>query len=202
MESRARRLRWPVYLAALLAFCLASVALREAVIYYGRPIAGVLVVPDGTVSNTGLPTWSGIRKGLRFPDRIVEVEGHNITQPAPNEYPAVAFDRAVAEAAVHGRRSVSVKVETADGLRALELDLEPLGPLAWWTYAGVMFFAGGLYVIAALIAMWAGRGSAARTFSKLAVFGSLVLFTFFDFHTTRLLAPLFWLAQPMLPMAF
>jgi len=87
-------------------------------------------------------------------------------------------------------------------VKDVELDIEPLGPLAWWTYAGVMFFAGALYVIAALIAMSAGRGSAARTFIKLAVFGSLVLFTFFDYHTTRVLAPLLWLAKPMLPMAF
>jgi len=169
---------------------LASVALREAVLCYGRPIAGILVLPDATVSNSGLPTWSGIRQGLRFPDRIIEVDGEDIKHPPRAEYPATALDRAVSRAAGEGRGSLRVRVETSEGVKDVELDIEPLGPLAWWTYAGVMFFAGALYVIAALIAMSAGRGSAARTFIKLAVFGSLVLFTFFDYHTTRVLAPL------------
>src|SRR5258706_1877684 len=116
------------------------------------PIAGILVTPDAVVSNTGLPNWSGIRQGLRFPERITEVDGQVITQPQANEYNAKAFDRAIAEASRQGRQSVHVKVETADGARELDLAMERLGPSAWWTYAGVMFFAGALYVAAALIA--------------------------------------------------
>jgi signal transduction histidine kinase len=200
MDSAAQRRRWPVFVTAG-SLCLMILALRSAVASYGMPVAGVLVTPDAVVSDLGLPNWSGIRQGLRFPDRITEVDGQELTGSVERKYRAVAFDHAVTDAFQHGRPSVRVKVKTADGTRQLDLEVQRLGPLAWWTYAGVMFLGGGLYVGAALIAIWAGQSALARTFAKLAIFASLLLFSFFDFHSTRQLVPFFELAQPMIPMA-
>src|SRR5688572_11498073 len=99
MESRRPlMLRWRVGLMVLFAFSVLSVAIYDAVGFHGAPIAGVWVDPDGAVSNTGLPSWDGLRQGLRFPDRIVEVDGQEITRPPRGEYPAATFDRAVAKA--------------------------------------------------------------------------------------------------------
>jgi signal transduction histidine kinase len=202
MESRRPlQLRWPVGLMALLAFSVFSVALYDAVGFHGSPIGGIWVDPDGAVSNTGLPSWDGLRQGLRFPDRVVEVDGQDMTRAPPGEYRATTFDRAVARAAEEGRTSIHVRVETAEGTRELDLRIERLGSIVWWTYAGILFFGGGLYIAAAMIALSVARGPLARTFAKLAVFSALVNFTFFDLHTARHLVPLTRIAFAMAPMA-
>ena len=202
MQSRRPlQLRWPVGLMALFAFSVLSVALHDAVGFHGAPIAGIWVDPDAAVSNTGLPSWDGLRQGLRFPDRIVEVEGQDITRPLPGEYRATSFDRAVARAAQEGRTSIHVRVQTAQGTREFDLRVERLGSLVWWTYGGILFFCGGLYIAAAMIALSVARGPLARTFAKLAVFSALLSFTFFDLHTARHLVPLMRFAYAMVPMA-
>jgi signal transduction histidine kinase len=179
----------------------ASVALRDAVMSYGLTIAGVLVTPSGVVSNTGLPTWSGVRQGLRFPDQVLEVDGIPLRSPGVHGYPARVLDDGVATAARNGKPTVHVKVQTSDGVRELDLTLEPIGSLAWWTYPGVLFFVGAAYLVAGIVAAGVSRAPVARSFSKLAFSLSLFVFVLFDFHTTRALAPFFWLSYPMVPMA-
>jgi len=186
---------------AIFALGVLGAAICDAVAFHGAPIAGVWVEPDGAVSNTGLPSWDGLRKGLRFPDRILEVDGQDVTRPPPGEYRAATFDRAVARAAREGRSSVHVKVQTADETRELDLLIERLGSLVWWTYAGILFFSGALYVAAAAIALSVARGALTRAFAKVAIFSALVSFTFFDLHTARHLVPLMRFSYAMLPMA-
>src|SRR5262249_47061230 len=83
-----------------------------------------------------------------------------------------------------------------------DLTIEPLSPIGWWTYAGSLYFAGGLYLIASLLALWISpAGSVARSFTQLALTSFVFLFTLFDFHTTRALVPAFHFAFAMLPVA-
>jgi signal transduction histidine kinase len=179
---------------AIAAVCLAVLAVQGAVRWYGRPVAGFLVNPDGTVSSIGTPTWDGIRQGLRFPDRIVSVDGVEL-RSARGTYRASAWDEAVASAAQAGRDHVTAVVSSDQGVRSYALRIDPIDPLAWWLYGGGMIFLGGLYVVAALVALHASpRGALARTFAKFALVGALFFFTFFDSHTTRLLVPVFLLA--------
>jgi signal transduction histidine kinase len=201
MESRSLQLRWPVSLMAIFALGVLGVAIYDAVGFHGAPIAGVWVEPDGAVSNTGLPSWDGLRKGLRFPDRILEVDGHDVTRPPPGEYRAMVFDRAVAQASREGRPSVHVRVQTSEGTRDLDLLVESLGSLVWWTYGGILFFSGALYVAAAIIALSVGRGALTRAFAKLAFISAFISFTFFDLHTARHLVPLMRFCYAMAPMA-
>jgi signal transduction histidine kinase len=201
MEFRPLQLRWPAGVIALFAFCVLGVAIHDAVGFHGAPIAGIWVEPDGAVSNTGLPSWDGLRQGLRFPDRIVEVDGRDITEPPPGEYRAAAFDRAVALAAREGRSSVHVIAQTSAGTRALDLRIERLGSLAWWTYGGILFFCGALYIGAAAIALSVARGPLTRSFAKVAVLSAALCFTFFDLHSARHLVPIMRIAYAMAPMA-
>jgi signal transduction histidine kinase len=201
MESRVSQSRLLAVLTALLMVAIASVAVREAVVSYDMPIGGLLVTPDGVVSNTGLPTWSGVRQGLRFPNRILRADGEELVSHSRADFPARVFDCAVARAAREGRSSIRVEVQNADSEKSYDLTIERLGPLAWWTYAGVLFFVGALYFAAGLIAILAGRAPLARAFSKLAIFLSVFMFVLFDFHTTRTMAPLFWLVYPMVPLS-
>jgi signal transduction histidine kinase len=200
MNHRWLRERWPVLLAALV-LCVAGVAVRNAVRCYGLPIGGVLVTPDAVVSNTGLASWSAMRQGLRFPDRILKIDDVTLDDARAGVYRARKFDDAVARAAREGHSSIKVEVQTRDEIRELDLTIEHIGSLVWWTYGGVLFFVGAAYLVAGMIALLVGRAPVARTFAKLSFFLSLFVFVVFDFHTTRQLAPVFWLSYPMVPMA-
>jgi signal transduction histidine kinase len=201
MESRVLQSRWLAVVTALLMVFLAGVSLREAVVSYGMPVGGLLVTPDGVVSNTGLPSWSGVRQGLRFPNRILKADGVELTSRGHDEYPARVFDAAVTKASEEGRPSLRVEVQTPQGAKTYDLTIERMGPLAWWTYAGVLFFVGALYLVAGLIAILAGSAPLAKAFAKVALFLSVFMFVLFDYHTTRVMAPLFWLVYPMVPIS-
>lgn len=188
--------------AAFAILVFAIFPLRGAVSWYGHPFAGILVDPDGQVSSFGLPTWDGFRQGLRYPDQILEVDGHALSVPPGGRYRAEVWDRAVEAAARRGHATVHARVATEVGERWVDLTISPLDPLAFWLNGGVSIALALLYATGALIALAVSpRGPLARTFAKATLFAALFLFTLFDYHTTRALVPLFQLAFAMVPMA-
>lgn len=194
--------RWVTVLLALFSVLVAVTALHGAVSWYGRPFAGVLVDPDLAVSNLGMPGWEGIRAGLGHPDRVLAVDGRDVTV-ARSGYQALSFDEAIDRAARAGERAVHVRVATSRGVRELDLPIVPFDPLAWWIDAGSLLLIGAMYFGAGLLAIAVSPdGPLARTFAKTATWAGLFLLTIFDYHTTRRLVPLFHLAFAMAPMAF
>lgn len=194
--------RWVLAAVAVAALVLGGFGMKNALSWYERPFPGVLVDPDGVVSSVGLPSWEGFQKGLRYPDRVVEVNGFRLESYA-GRYRASTWDAAVEQAAREGRRTVVARVETRDGPREVELSLVPFDPLAWWFYAGGLMVVAWLHVIAALIAVCASpRGKLARAFATTALFAALFQFTLFDYHSTRALVPFFHVAYAVVPMCF
>lgn len=176
--------------------------LRAATSWYGRPFGGILVDPDGHVSGFGLPWWDGFRQGLRYPDRIVEVDGEPLAAPPGGGHRADVWDRRVAQAAQEGRSTVHVVVESHGKTRRLELGVSPLEPLAFWLQGCVTVGIALLYASGALLALAVSpRGRLARSFAKTTLFSALFLLTLFDFHTSRRLVPLFHLAFAMVPFS-
>jgi signal transduction histidine kinase len=202
MLTPSRHHRLLVVLAiAILAF--AMVPLRAALTWYDHPFAGILVDPDGVVSSFGLPGWDGLRQGLHFPDRIVEVDGHPLEPARGRGYRAAVWDDEVQAAHAAGRTRVRVVARTEAGDRVLELAVSRLDPTAFWLTAVATIAIALLYASAALIALAASpRGRLSRSFARTALFAALFLFTVFDYHTTRTLVPLFHLAFAMVPMGF
>jgi hypothetical protein len=148
-----------------------------------------------------MATWSGIEQGLRFPDRIVSVDGVAVTASS-REHAGPAFDKTIAAAYGRGDRSVHVRVDTSSGERELDLRLEPLGAASWWLYGGTTIFTGGLYALAAVIAISTSpRGALARTFTKFSTLAALYFLTFFDYHTARAMVPLCYVAFACVPFA-
>ncbi len=183
----------------MVAVCVAAVALQEAASWYGHPFPGVLITADGNVSSIGMPTWSGVEQGLRFPDRIVSIEGVDVV-PAHGEYAARAWDRTVNDAAARGLSSVHVRVATAKTERELDLRLERLDAASWWLYAGTLIFVGSLYALGAIIALTSSpKGPLARTFAKFALSVAGFMLTLFDAHTTRAMVPIFHASFACLP---
>ena len=125
MAPPASRDSITVAVIAIVAVCVASVALVKAASWYGHPFPGVLITSDGNVSSIGMPTWSGVEQGLRFPDRALSIDGVDVA-PAHGQYAARAWDGAVNDAAARALTAVHVRVATATGERELDLRLERL----------------------------------------------------------------------------
>lgn len=193
--------RWLLAAVVIAALVLGGSGISSALSWYERPFPGVLVDPDGVISSLGLPSWEGFQKGLRFPDRVVEVNGWPLESTA-GRYRASTWDAAIEQAAGAGERSVRVRVETGEGMRDVELSLVPFDPLAWWFYAGGLMVVASLYVGAALIALSASpRGKLARAFATAALFAALFQLALFDYHSSRELVPFFHVAYALVPMS-
>jgi len=176
----------PVWILALLISAVACVAIRDALRWYGRPLPGVLVDQGGTVSAAGLPNWEGKRRGLKFPDRLAPADAAPLA--GGSRARAAAWDRAVAAAQPVGYVDAIVTGNRVS--ERMRLTLRPLEPLAWWTYAGSMIFAGIVYAGAGLVALWSSpAGRLARAFAGFTLCCGLFMLSFFDAHTERTLAP-------------
>lgn len=201
MHDPSPRASLAVWTIAAITTFVVSIAASHAVQWYGHPFPGVLVTADGSVSSIGMPTWSGIAQGLRFPDRVESVDGVSLGE-AHGDYPAHVWDRVVDDAAARGHASVHVRVVAADRTRELDLRLDRLDPASWWLYAGTTLFMAGLYTLAALIALTSSpRGGLARAFAKFALLAAYFFATIFDAHTTRALVPLFHASFAWVPFA-
>jgi two-component system sensor histidine kinase HydH len=194
--------RWPLYVLGAACVCLAVVAIAEGASWYGHPVAGMFVDPGGVVSNIGLPAWEAKQRGIRFPDTVLQVDGERLVSK-PGTPRAKVWDDAVERAGSRRQETVDALVRTESGVREIRLRVHPLEPEGWWIFGGSLFFAGALYVAAGLIALWASPGrSLARTFGKVGVFTGLLIGMTFDFHTTRQLSPVFFVAFAMVPVSW
>lgn len=203
LVSRASRVqRLPLLVVATLAMAVAVVAIRNALPWYGGPVAGLLVDPSGTVSSLGLPDWDGHRQGLRFPDRVLQIESRDLRGIAPPSR-GKAWNEALLEAQARGTTRVVAVVTHDQTERRVELGLHSMEGGAWWVLGGGFVLVGLLYVGAALVALWASpRGRLARSFAKVATLSGIHLLTLFDLHTSRALVPVFFFTFALLPGGF
>jgi signal transduction histidine kinase len=176
-----------------LVLVVATVALRNAAAWYGKPVPGLLVDAGGYVSSLGLPNWQGNRIGLRFPQSVQPAHAPELHGSRAR---TEAWDHAVTAAAARGY--VDARVEGDGPAHQVRLRLVPLEAVAWWLYAGCSLIGGMLYAGAGLIARWASpSGRLARTFSIFGLSVSLFLLSLFDVHTQRSLTPAFLMGFSM-----
>ena len=201
MQSSFPRGNRFVWIAAVVASLLAAVAIVNAVRWYGHPVAGVLVTSDLEVSSLGRPDWDGAMKGLAYPDRVVAVDGADLSRMHATAG-ARELDRRVVAAFARGEPSVRVTVTGGLARRDVDLRIDRLSPEVWWLYGGMMIFTGSLYVIAALTALAASpSGQLARAFAKFSLLGGVFLFCFFDNQTSLVLCPLWDFAYGWAPLS-
>src|SRR6185436_12832780 len=128
----------------------ASISLRNATLWYERPIPGLLVDAGGLISSIGLPQWESKRLGLGFPHRVEPV---GTTAEYKGSIDRVrAWDHAVSSAVPRG--FIDAVVDRGVERRVVRLPLRPLEPRAWWVYAGSCIIAGVLYAGAGLVTLW------------------------------------------------
>ncbi len=185
----------------MLALAVAAVAVPSAIEWYGQPFAGVLVGPSGVVSDVTSSSWDGARQGLHYPDRIVGIEGFRLDS-LPRSERGLRLSQIVRGAAETGASQVVVDMRRGAIERRIHLAIERLDGASWWLVAGSLFFAGALFVVAGLVALWVSpRVRLVRSFTVLASAAALFMFTVFDYHTSYRLVPLFLISFAMLPGA-
>lgn len=162
----------------------------------GRAFPSLFFDPFGSVSNVCLPSWlvgSRWSSSPRFPDRVVAVDGEPIAGAPHRRSQEIAARVALA----HERGRDSVAIELARGGERYQLTCT-LGTIGELEIA--VFF--GLYALCGVLTLWsgasalflAGRRAAGRAYAFWSVGSALFLFTFYDYHTSARLAPLFTLS--------
>jgi len=157
-------------------------------------IPSLLVDPYGDFSTVHLPEWGTNLLPLTVGDRVVGIEGEPLVASRPVRR-ADALERELAARYRRGERSVVLDFEGPSGTKSVRLPLRRLGSRAIAAFYGVYAGMGALLLWSGFyVSRVAGRRAAARAYLAMSVVSFVFLATFLDYHTTRVLVPL-WAAS-------
>lgn len=167
----------------------------------GRPFASLLVDPWADYSVVYLPRWHGLPTDVRAADRLLRIDGSPVARPS-QRFPANQLDEAL-------RRERPLQLDFQRGEHVVSWVGAPMHFVAsdvWWLF--------GLYALLGSLFLWAGwltltsgvRRAAGWAFALVSVDAFVFLTTFFDYHSRRVLSPLFaassfWLLPSLLLLA-
>ncbi|HEU4411726.1 MAG TPA: GAF domain-containing sensor histidine kinase [Polyangiaceae bacterium] len=196
---RGPRLLWATLVFAAAVLVASAWGAKQA---WGRPYASLFVDPFVYVSRVYLPSWPAAQWGLGG-ERIVALswaapprEGgappaERVELGAGGASAIDLFDGAIARARGQGAAAVVAEFESGEA-RELGLAGRSVGVDELWWFGGLNSLAGVAMLWLGLTAYsMAGSGPGARAHLGLSVSVFVFLTTFFDYHTTRYLAPLF-----------
>ncbi len=195
--------RWRVILLAV-GFALAVLVIfagRNARRSRGRAFAGLLTDPYGAFSAVHWPGWQSESLPLRFPDQLVAVDGEPVVGRVGSPVARWISTR-IAELQRTGQTRTRLTFETGKGEITVERGIRTLG------IDEIVFFF-GLYALVALFVFWSGvavmmlawRQPAAKAYATWTLGTFVFLVTFFDYHTTGQLVPLFTLSTVVVQIA-
>lgn len=181
---------WLAVTAVALLLAVAAAAAVNAWHTFGKPFPGLLVDPYADFSNVSMPSWALEGLPLKYPDRLVAIDG----QPLPRDLPFPA--RAAAERIASRARDGATEARLT--FAAPEGPLEVTRPLTRLGTNEVGFFF-GFYAVVALFLLWtggvvlvmAGHRPGARAYAAWTVGAYLLFLTFYDYHTTARLPAAF-----------
>jgi len=175
-----------------LALAVTVLATEQALGTLNTPFAGLLVDAWARVSDVSAPSWNLDQSGLKYPDHVRAVDGVALPDPPREVAPSRAFYAELRRAAEAGRGSVVLDVETQDGTRRVERRLlrVPGGMVAFFfgVYAltGLFLLSTGVVVL-----LLSACRAPALAFGAWAASAHLIFTSFFDYHTTTAITPLF-----------
>ncbi|CAN93366.1 two component sensor kinase [Sorangium cellulosum So ce56] len=202
-DRRAARL-WPCAIALAFLAAVAVAAGRLSLSTLGTPFPGLFVDPHGSYSSVRFPSWPAA-DSLRFPDRLVFVDGIPAGTPrdAPNDFVLPGIRRAVAGRYEGGAGDVELVFSRAGAQIPVRRAIRVVG------VDEVAFFFGfyvlvGLSILGSGVAVYviAERRAAARAYALWAVGAALFFCTFYDYHTTTAIVPLFDVAALAVLLGF
>lgn len=177
-------------LLAMAVFALCALSTFSAYRARGAVVGGVLLDPFCAYSAVSVPGMPPVP--LRFPDRLVAVDGSPTRcDLRDGPFPSLAIDRHLRERQRRGQREVALTFARGSARIEVRPVILRLAPSAFvWLWA--------LYFLSGLLVAWSGmavlavtRSAPGRAYALAALSAFVFLATFFDYHTTRLLVPLF-----------
>ncbi|MDO9018264.1 MAG: ATP-binding protein [Deltaproteobacteria bacterium] len=153
----------------------------------------LFVDPYLCFSAVGLPSWRLDETRLRFPDRLISVDGVPIAPGRhPEAYPSRALQRRIASAEAARARTVLLRFDRSGTV------IEARRPIFHIGVADVVIFFGlyngvGLLLLwsAVVIVLMAGRRPAGAAYGVMATALSVFMVSFFDYHSTFMMVPAF-----------
>ena len=181
---------------------LTAVASWSALRSHGRPFPGLFIDPHASFSAVWWPAWGAEMPPLRFPDRLIAIDGEPVPPPRDALRAAGAADRRAPGGAARARdtpRCASPST-THDGPITIVRPLRPRG-------ADEALFFFGLYALVGLFVLWSGlavlvlarRRAGAVAYAAWSVGTFVFMVTFYDYHSAAWLAPLFSLSTVSCP---
>lgn len=177
---------------------LSVAAIVNAVRAHGRPFPGLVTDPYGSFSAISWPTWDSDKLPLRFPDRVIAVDGVPLPPATPGaaDLPGRRLAAQVRAADARGQRQVRLTFSTKAG------DVTVVRPIRHFGLEEEVFFF-ALYALVGVFSLWSGaavlrlaqRRAGAVAYACSSIFVFILLTTFYDYHTTTRLAPLFSLGS-------
>jgi len=154
-------------------------------------VPSLFVDPYGEFSNVHLPEWDTGALSLSVGDRLVAIDGRVLPWTTPVRR-ADAIERTLRARYEAGAREASLEFRGPLGTATRHVVLRRLGSRALAAFYGVYAGMGALFLWSGLyVSRVAGRRSAARAYLAMSIVAFIFLTTFFDYHTSRALVPLF-----------
>ncbi|MDP3209036.1 MAG: hypothetical protein Q8M65_07795, partial [Rhodoglobus sp.] len=187
------QLSWPWLIGFILAGSLSLLATFSAWRSVGISHPALFVDPYLCFSAVGLPSWRLDETRLRFPDRLISVDGVPVAPEGGSDpYPSRALQRRIASAAAARARTVVLRFDRAGTVIEVRRPIFHIG-----LPDVVIFF--GLYNGVGLLLLWsavvivltAGRRPAGAAYGVMATSLSVFMVSFFDYHSTFMLVPAF-----------
>jgi signal transduction histidine kinase len=175
---------------------LSAVAVIDVVAAHGRPFPSLLTDPYGSYSAISWPTWGPAPLAVRFPDRVVAVDGVDLPRPSGRlDLVGALLRQRIAGLAAEGRPEARLTFATSTGNATVARAIRRLGG-----EEELFFFV--LYALVGVFVLWSGvavlrlaqRRAGAIAYACWSVCVFVFLVTFYDYHTTTRLSPLFSLS--------
>ena len=168
----------------------------------GESFPGLFIDPHASFSAVWWPAWGAEMPPVRFPDRLVAIDGDPVPAEATRfELPAQPIAERLATLRARGRAEVRLTFATDQGPKTITRALRPRG-------ADEALFYFGLYALVALFVLWSGlavlvlarRRAGAVAYAAWSVGTFVFMVTFYDYHSAAWLAPLFSLSTMSFPV--
>jgi signal transduction histidine kinase len=168
---------------------------------HGRAFPGLFIDPHASFSAVWWPAWGADMPPVRFPDRLVAIDGDPVRETARFQLPAQTIAARLAALRARGDAEVRLTFETEQGPKTITRPLRARG-------ADEALFYFGLYTLEGLFVLWSGlavlvmarRRAGAFAYAAWSVGTFVFMVTFYDYHSAAWLAPLFSLATVSFPL--
>jgi len=182
LEWTSRWLTLAAYVAAVVLFVMAPIL---ALSWSHQPFAGLTVEPTLVTNDAGGPGWTGRAAGIRYPMRVVRVDGLPVA--TPDEFDRILSGHALGDRVPIIAQLPDGNLELFPAVELIAIPKDDLMRLFWVPYlVGLAYLAIGIWIYSLR-----GRTRPGRALAFFCVATAIACGLLFDLSTTHF-GPAFW----------